>query len=156
MRFTIPLFTLLLIGCFYMPKKNYLDNQHPEHFIPCPSDTIESPAKHAFIAIQASLADNDWVLEKVDSGKMELVARKCIDPAFRHTDYLKRNDIDCLSVKFMVKGTGDIYAITADKKKIHPHRLEKAHSWMGSLNRNYSELRCYNDKKLLQRSTTTP
>lgn len=145
------LFVVLLFGCGPNPR-TYLDFQHAERFVPCPSDNIENPQQHAFVALQASLTEEDWVIEKLESEKFEVVARKCRSP--HRGDYLELPDRLCSSVKFMVKSNAEIYAIFAKSNENHRRRamVHQTYRWMETLERNYAEFRCYSEEKLAERT----
>lgn len=117
----------------------------------CPSSGVGEPREHAFRAIQASLADVDWVLADVRAADLVVDARKCVPSNLYSPDYLKRVDGNCATVRFIVQKNADIHAVIPKERPAPRTVFRNLREWMFSLERNYAELRCYNDDVLNER-----
>ena len=150
--FEIGLFTsvILFAGCAtFSPFKIMVDNRSAIKLLPCPSDAIENPVEHSMFAIQSTIAEADWVIEKVESVNHVVGGRACLKPRNSQSpDFLKRNDVGCASVSFKVESDGTIQMMIPKEKEVNLFLSRDFDSWMIYLERVYSEVRCYNDETL--------
>ncbi|MBN2528416.1 MAG: hypothetical protein JXR76_18655 [Deltaproteobacteria bacterium] len=146
---------LLLIfttaGCTGIYNGSYLDRDHAYVFHPCPADNIEDVRQHAFLAIQSSLADTDWVIEKRNSSQLQIAARKCVNCFKKSGDFLSRYDGCCTSIEFSVEDDARISAVRYNKRDLYKEMIDITEDWIVTLERNYAELRCYSDELLKER-----
>lgn len=118
---------------------------------PCPADNIADVRHHAFLAIQSSLAETDWVIEKRKSESFQIVARKFIIGFKESGDFLTRSDSYCTSINFFVREDAVIYAVRYDKRNLYKEMIGTTEDWVVNLERNYAELRCYSEELLKER-----
>ena len=136
-------------------RGDYLTNSHPEIFRPCPSEDIEVPADHAFDAIIASLAYNDWVIEESSKKEKKLVARQCRTRAGAEGDYLNRPIKDCLVLRFIFRVNGALLVVNPDESRVYGSLMNRADDWLFALERTYAELRCYSADELRRLNAAT-
>ena len=118
----------------------------------CPSEDIELPAEHSFDAMVASLADNDWVIERSNIKKLELAARICKRDNDSSGDYLNRSVKECLIVEFRFRPNGNIQMYNPQDKRFMGVMFNRVDKWTRELERTYSELRCYSKEELSRRN----
>lgn len=144
---------VLTLGCDGPYRGTYLDMQHGHRFLACPSEDIEDPKEHAFNALLASLADNNWVIEESSREKKTLTARVCKQYPGAPGDYLKRADDTCASILFMVsKKNADVLAANEPDKRFYSSFTYYIERYMRALDRTYAELRCYSKEELARRT----
>ena len=135
-----------------VPWDKIYDSEHPLKLPACPADDILNPQIHSFTAIQATIADVNWIIENRVSDQFVVIGKACMNKRNLSTDWLTRTDVYCVSIVFKVEENGDIFAFRQKDKEVSyaviMHRLE---NWMRDLSRNYAELRCYSDEALGER-----
>ncbi|MBN2801681.1 MAG: hypothetical protein JXR91_01165 [Deltaproteobacteria bacterium] len=140
-------------GCAGPYTGPYMDYKHATRFNSCPLNGIENKREHAFFALQASLADVNWVIENIDTKSLMITAKACKKDNSLPADYLKRTDNGCASILFMVRENADIFAVIPKDKPVSSSMIKyyTLQDWMKALERVYSELHCFSDELLSDR-----
>jgi hypothetical protein len=140
-------FVFLALGCSAPTQQVFLDKKHAKRILACPFGKIDTPRSHAYRALLASLADVDWVIERMSEDHFQVRARACLG----HGDYLKTSVGHCLIVNFIVMENAEILAYNPDDARVHGKMVPQANEWFTALERVYAELRCYSKEELSRR-----